>query len=277
MKLRTTMLALVMLLLSGLAQAQTQTYVVQPGDNLTKIAQIYGVTPQTIVIANGLSNTNLVPGQILTIPVNNIYITATPVPPRPETVVVQPGDTLQRIAARYNTTWYALAVYNNIVNPNVIYAGTVLRIPPASFNPDPGQGGGVTPIVGITYIVQYGDSLTTIANRYGTTVQAIQAANGFTSTVITPGQVLFVPTVATPVPTPVPVVPTAVPPVVVPVQPITPSRPPALVGGRYYVVRPGDTLIRIAAYFGKSPWAIAQANGIYNLNRIYAGQYLLIP
>ena len=45
---------------------------------------------------------------------------------------------------------------------------------------------------------------------------------------------------------------------------------------RYYVHR-GDTLSRIAARYGVSVYAIAHANGIHNINRIYPGQYLCIP
>jgi spore germination protein YaaH len=48
-------------------------------------------------------------------------------------------------------------------------------------------------------------------------------------------------------------------------------------GYRYYVVRWGDTLASIARRFGVSMWAIARANGITNLNCIYAGQMLRIP
>ena len=44
-----------------------------------------------------------------------------------------------------------------------------------------------------------------------------------------------------------------------------------------YVVRYGDTLSTIAWRFGVDMWSLAQANGIYNLNYIYAGQYLVIP
>lgn len=44
-----------------------------------------------------------------------------------------------------------------------------------------------------------------------------------------------------------------------------------------YYVRPGDTLSQIAARFGTTTTAIARANGIVNINRIYVGQRLLIP
>ena len=47
--------------------------------------------------------------------------------------------------------------------------------------------------------------------------------------------------------------------------------------GSTYVVRSGDTLYSISRTFGVSPWSIATASGIYDLNRIYAGQLLSIP
>ena len=47
--------------------------------------------------------------------------------------------------------------------------------------------------------------------------------------------------------------------------------------GRYYTVCWGDTMSGIAWKYGVSPWAIANANHIYNLNWIYAGQQLYIP
>jgi LysM repeat protein len=48
-------------------------------------------------------------------------------------------------------------------------------------------------------------------------------------------------------------------------------------GRNYHIVSRGETLTSIAYYYGVSPWAIASANNIYNLNRIYAGQRLYIP
>jgi spore germination protein len=47
--------------------------------------------------------------------------------------------------------------------------------------------------------------------------------------------------------------------------------------GTCHVVAYGETLSSIGYYYGVSPWAIASANHIYNLNRIYAGQVLYIP
>lgn len=52
---------------------------------------------------------------------------------------------------------------------------------------------------------------------------------------------------------------------------------PRPVYGCYYWVKYGDTLSGIAWRFGTDPWRLARANGIYNLNWIYAGQRLFIP
>ena len=110
---------------------------------------------------------------------------------------------------------------------------------------------------GYYYTIQWGDTLSAIAVANGTTVQNIMAHNPQITNpnFIYYGQVIFIPTG--------------------PVHPIEPPPPPAC---RYYhYVSYGETLSGIAAWYGVSPWAIAQANGLYNLNHIYAGQYLCIP
>lgn len=67
--------------------------------------------------------------------------------PAPGTYVVQPGDTLYRIATQFNTTWQNLAQWNNLTDPNAIEVGQVLRVTPpgqaataASAAPAPGPG-----------------------------------------------------------------------------------------------------------------------------------------
>lgn len=104
------------------------TYVVQPGDNLFRIALRYGTTVQAIAQANGIANASQISvGQELTIPAGG-----QPSQPAPSgtTYVVKPGDNLFRIALRYNMSYQRLAEYNGIANPANIYVGQVLRIPP---------------------------------------------------------------------------------------------------------------------------------------------------
>ena len=99
-------------------------YVVQAGDNLTRIALRFGTTVWAIAQANSIWNVNYIrTGQVLLIPV------AVPVPPPPPTIyIVQPGDTLSGIAWRFGTTVWALAQANGIWNTNLIYIGQRLYI-----------------------------------------------------------------------------------------------------------------------------------------------------
>jgi LysM repeat protein len=100
------------------------------------------------------------------------------------------------------------------------------------------------------HIVKRGENLYRIARRYGTSVQAIAAANHIPNpNRIYVGQRLIIPSGSGPVP-----------------------------GGRtIHVVRCGETLSGIAFRYGVNMWAIVQANGIRNPNCIYVGQRLVIP
>ena len=86
--------------------------------------------------------------------------------------VVQRGDTLGRIAARYGTTAWAIANANGIRNINFIWVGQRLVIPGSG-----GQGGGGSSGGG-THVVQRGETLASIAYRYGTSVNALASLNG---------------------------------------------------------------------------------------------------
>lgn len=171
------------------------------------------------------------------------------------THIVRYGETLSGIAVNYGTTVAAIASANNIVNPSRIYPGQVLVIPAATI---PGGGMG-----GITYTVRTGDSLTSIAQRYNVTLSALISANPITiGTTLMPGMVLSIPYSA-PVYQPTPV-------------PVPPSYPPSYYGQWHYV-QPGQTLFQIARLYGRDIYAIARANGLLNLNRIYWGTWLRIP
>ncbi len=101
-----------------------QWYIVQPGDTLWAIALRFGTTVKAICLANGILNPNLIcVGQRLFIP------SGWPAPPLGRTYVVQPGDTLFAIALRFGTTVWAIAMANNIPDPNLIFVGQVLWIP----------------------------------------------------------------------------------------------------------------------------------------------------
>jgi LysM repeat protein len=90
--------------------------------------------------------------------------------------VVQPGENLFRIALNYGLSYETLAAYNGITNPNTIYVGQVLEIPPeGSTSPPPSQ----PPSSGAQYhIVQPGENLFRIALQYNMLYTALAEANG---------------------------------------------------------------------------------------------------
>ena len=112
------------------------------------------------------------------------------------TYTVQAGDTLGKIALRYGTTVAALLKLNGLSNPDVLAIGQKLKVPgtgggaPAAVGtPKPATGG-----QGKTYVVQKGDTLLSIARRYGLTTKQLQAANNITNPdKIFPGQKLVIP------------------------------------------------------------------------------------
>lgn len=103
---------------------QTITYTVKKGDTLGKIAKKYGVSVAQIVNANNIKNPNLIyVGQILTIPMESNIHDMNHI-----LYKVRRGNTLYQIARRYNTTIAQIVRLNRIKNPNLIYAGEILRI-----------------------------------------------------------------------------------------------------------------------------------------------------
>ncbi len=190
-------------------------------------------------------------------------VSATAALAQQRTHVVQPGETLYRIALRYGVTVEQLAAANGITNPSRIYVGQVLIIP----------GGGGTDAGTTTYTVVAGDTLYSIARRFDTTVDRLIALNGLTNpNVLYVGQVLVVP-LTTPLPptSPAPTV-TGTPPTAV--LTLTPSPTPS--GPLTHVVQPGETLYRIALRYGTTVQQLVILNNLPNPNLIYVGQVLII-
>lgn len=149
------------------------------------------------------------------------------------TRVVQQGDTLYSIAREYGTTVDGLKAANGL-SSNVIWIGQVLVV-------DALGGGGQ-----VTHTVVHGDTLYTLARRYGTSINAIMRANSLTSANIYVGQRLIIVLSATPI-----------------------------AGTTMYTVVLGDTLYAIARRFGTSVDVIRTANNLPT-TQIYVGQRLVI-
>ncbi len=113
------------------------------------------------------------------------------------TYVVQPGETLYRIAHRFGVSVSALAAYNHISDPTRLSIGQILRIPATGTKAVQSQKLPTKPVptqtVTYRYTVSRGDTLALIAGRYGITVQNLMRANGLQSNLIHPGQRLVIP------------------------------------------------------------------------------------
>jgi lipoprotein-anchoring transpeptidase ErfK/SrfK len=120
-------------------------HVVQPGENLFRIALRYGTTYSSLATANGIANPNRIyVGQRLVIPGSGSAPSPSPAPSG-QTYTVQRGDTLSAIALRFGISMWSLVQVNGISNPSLIYVGQVLRIPsgasPAPPAPSPAPTG----------------------------------------------------------------------------------------------------------------------------------------
>jgi LysM repeat protein len=168
-------------------------------------------------------------------------------PPNQTLHTVKKGETLISIAKLYGTTAAAIRTANNMKSTTPIHEGDQLIVPLLAANtptPTPTPAPTPTPVV---YVVVQNDTLSAIAKRFGTTVEALMRANGISdATGIHAGTRLTIPVAA----------PTAVPVVT-------------------YEVKAGDTLSGIAAKFKVSVAQIKQANGLKS-DLLQVGQKLKI-
>ena len=138
-------------------------YVVARGDTVKALAARFQSTVDSILASNpAITNVNLIyEGQRLTIYTQPVVTPPPPPPSSGQIYYVQKGDTLRKIAAKFNTSVDLILQLNSITNPNVIYVGQAITLP-AYIS---------------TYIVQKGDTLKIIANKYGTTVEKLLGLN----------------------------------------------------------------------------------------------------
>lgn len=231
--------------LAGSASAALRV-TVQPGDTLSGIAANHGVSAGALARLNGLVNSDMLSiGRVLAIPSAGVRVSSS----AGGVYTVRSGDTLSGIATRFGVSTGTIARQNGISNVHVVVVGSRLRIS--------GAGGAVrtaTWIGGTSYTVRAGDTLGGIAARLGTSASALARANGISN----PNTL----------------------------QIGTRLRVSGSGGGQVstasssagtHTVQPGENLGAIAARYGTSAQALAQANGLSNPNVVVAGTRLRVP
>ena len=159
-------------------EEEENIYVVKKGDTLYSIAAANNTTIDELKRINNLTSDILSTGQLLKIPSALL----------PETTYkVKKGDSLYSIATKYNTTVDELKRINNLTS-NTLSIGQVLKLPSDKASDEEQEENT------ISYTVQKGDSLYSIARKYDTTIDRIKELNNLTTNLLSIGQVLLIPT-----------------------------------------------------------------------------------
>lgn len=258
----------------GAGTPKTIDYYVKEGDTLADVAQKFDIDLETVRQLNYLLDDKIFVGQILQIPYREgITAEGAPTPtPEPFTYVVEEGDNLGSIAQQFGVSTVAIMETNNLQNPNSVFVGQKLVIPnyvppnnstdnnssntagdtsnsnAGSNNTTSDQANGEA----VSHVVQPGETLFGIAQKYGVDANAIAEANNIANrNQLRVGQKLTIPGIT--------------------------ERQAAEALGHVHVVQSGESLTAIAEQYGVSAEEIINFNHISNPDAIYVGQELIIP
>ncbi len=157
-------------------EAAASTYVVRPGDTLSAIAIRLGVALPALEAANGLDATSVLQiGERLTVPGAAPAATSAAVPA--VFYRVRPGDTLSAIAGRFGVPLSQLYSLNGLGPSSVLQIGERLRIRAVSAPIHDGAARRASSLVGGSYRVQAGDTLSGIAAHYGVSLATLMQLN----------------------------------------------------------------------------------------------------
>jgi LysM repeat protein len=241
-----------------------QTYVIQGGDSLSKIAQRYGVSAREIAELNAMKDPNKIRvGQKILLPAHALSHPKPAAPSKkaqPKAVaeaapsakvsaggdyVVQPGDSLSKIASRHGTTIKAIKEANNLksdsirVGQKLAVSGAKAAAAPAAASVEPAPAAEPAP---------------------ATEPVAVSAASD-----VLPGATLTPPP-ATPEPAPM-----------APLPGVAETKPAGAQEFVTYTFKEGDSLAQIAIDHYTVSTEILKANGLTDVSQIKAGQVLKIP
>ena len=245
------------------------TYRVKSGDTVTQIAKRFGLSITAIAKLNNLGPKSLIRvGQVIKLVGN------TPPEVEAESYRVRPGDTLSGIASRHQLTLSELTSINRISSSTLIYPGQVLRVAKVIPSSQPPVG------APDTYVVATGDSLDSVAEKFGITLGALREYNDLArASIIYVGQVLNLKPPVGQVKAPKPPKPASsastLSDEISSLDPMRPTGACSIHG--FHTVLSGETISRIAAVYGVSTQSVLSANSLSWSSTIYVGQRLSIP
>ena len=251
------------------ARTSGGNYVVQSGDTLYSIARRSGMSLNSLLTLNGLSQSSIIyPGQSLTVsqsegifstPVSTKTNSASSVVSTSGAYTVKAGDTLYSIARRSGVSLSSLLSLNGLSQSSVIRPGQTLNVSGASNTTvaTPVSSTSQATSTSGTYTVKAGDTLYRIAHNHGISLRTLLSVNGLSETsTIRPGQQLVVSGSA---------------------QATTSYSSTQTVssGSQTHTVKAGEGLWRIARTYGLSLEQLKALNGLTS-NVIRVGQVLKV-
>ncbi|AXY25171.1 hypothetical protein CL176_03500 [Suicoccus acidiformans] len=268
------------------SQVAPQTYTIQRGDYLNKIARQHGVSVADLKAWNNLSSNLIHPNQKLYVSNPNVKPAVSNQPvakpqaqaPTPsatqaaQTYTIQRGDYLNKIARQHGVSVADLKAWNNLssnlIHPNQKLYVSNPNVKPAVSNQSVAKPQAQAPTPSATqaaqtYTIQRGDYLNKIARQHGVSVADLKAWNNLSSNLIHPNQKLYVsnPRVqAKPVSQPEPTAP----------KPVATQTQAA----QTYTIQRGDYLNKIARQHGVSvadlkAWNNLSSNLIHPNQKLY--------
>lgn len=229
---------------------QAQEHLVKLGETLSGIAEKYKISMSELIAINKLATADVYQGQILKLVRDKTETTSQTttdqVIEKKEEHVVVVGETLSSIAQKYHLTVQQLRAYN-FLQSEQLSPGQILRLKQVTIATQ-----GTTSANSVSYTVQNGDTIYSIARRHNMTVEQIMEKNGLVNSELSVGQVLDVSQVTN----------------------TTSTTPPSQ--NKTHSVAVGETLYRIARKYGVSVEQLKEKNGLTS-NEISVKQILVIP
>jgi len=248
--------------------AQFYVEFAKKGRSISSIAKKYKMSTKELKRINGLRHNVILRSTYLFIPIKEVYDTALNSDfekelkrYNPKVHRVRRGDNMYKIAHKYGMSLYELMALNRGVRPKLIRPGQSIIVSDSYYNARNNRKASKRTYASTKkrgsytkakHKVRYGESLWSIANKYGTTVAQIKSSNKLRNNVIQPGKRLTVYNYKS-----------------------KSARKTASSKNGRYTVRYGDNLWAIAKKFGTSISRIKKKNKLAS-NNIHPGNVLYI-